>query len=192
MLIPLGFLAGSGGEEASSFELIETQVLSSSAASVSFTSLGTYSSTYKHLQLRFAARGSVAAVISGVRLRLGAGSLDTGSNYSRHQLYGYNGSVTSYGEGTQTSMFSGACPGSSAGSNIFGAATIDLLDVFSSTKNKTVRTLSGVSAGTGTNAFVTLESGAWLSTSSVQQINIFAASGDFVSGSRFSLYGIKG
>ena len=43
----LGFFATAGAGAAGSFDLLETQVLGSAQASVTFSSLGTYSN-YKH------------------------------------------------------------------------------------------------------------------------------------------------
>jgi hypothetical protein len=59
---PLGILsaagAGGGGPLASDYELISTQILTSPQSSITFSSLGTYSSTYKHLQVRAVARST--------------------------------------------------------------------------------------------------------------------------------------
>jgi hypothetical protein len=51
---PLGILsaAGAGGGVAGDYELISSEILGTTAASVTFSSLGDYSSTYKHLQIR--------------------------------------------------------------------------------------------------------------------------------------------
>jgi hypothetical protein len=194
-LFPLGILsaAGAGGVVASSdYELIETQILGSSQASITFSSLGTYSSTYKHLQIRWAARTVNAADFETMRFRLGSPTLDTGSNYSVHQLYGYNGSVGSGGIASRDSGFAGVATGASQSANVFGAAVVEILDPYSTTKNKTVRTLSGAAGGSGTTADVELMSSAHLSTSSLQTIQLFAVGGNLATGSRFSLYGIKG
>jgi hypothetical protein len=75
--------------------------------------------------------------------------------------------------------------------NSFGAAVLDVLDPYSTTKNKTLRCLQGVRAGTG--PAIELRSGFWNNTASITSI-VFTpeTSGSFVSGSRFSLYGIRG
>ena len=65
---------------------------------------------------------------------------------------------------------------------------MDILDPYA-TKNKTVRSLSGNSGGSDSQ--VRLMSSAWLNTTSVTSITILGDGGDLVSGSRFSLYGIK-
>jgi hypothetical protein len=62
MLIPFGILsaAGAGGGVAGDYELISSEILGTTAASVTFSSLGDYSSTYKHLQIRAVVRHSAA------------------------------------------------------------------------------------------------------------------------------------
>ena len=192
MPIPLGILAQFRQAAAGDFVLLESQVLSSNQSSVTFSNLATLAAGYKHLQIRVAARTSAAEVLSGVRVRLGTGSIDSGANYSAHQLYGFNGSVISGAGTSQTAMFASAVAGANAASNIFGAVVIDLLDPFVSTKNTTSRTLGGIVAGTGTSAYISLESSAWLNTAAVEQASVLPVSGNWVTGSRFSLYGIRG
>jgi len=185
MLIPLGILAGSGGEAGPAFELIETQILGSSQASITFSSLGTYSSTYKHLQIRTLARVSGGSTET-LLIRLNG---DTGSNYSWHGLSGNGSSVSSFALTSNSYMGIGIHPGTNSSANIFGPTVIDFLDTYSTTKNKTARSLGGMNGAATT---VRLHSGLWQSTSSLTSIQVFSEVTNFVAGSRFSLYGIKG
>lgn len=184
MLIPLGFLAGSGGV-AGTYELIETYVLGSSQSSVVFSSLGTYSSTYKHLQIRLAARTDRSDTSDFLRMRING---DTAANYANHELIGTGSSVVS-GAGTSTSsMLFGRAGAASSGANVFGAVVVDILDAYSSTKNKTIRSLGGIAT-----AQVRLDSGHRRSTESTTSLTILPGEGtNLVAGSRFSLYGIRG
>lgn len=190
----LGFFAVAGaGGAAGSFDLLETQVLGSSAASVTFSSLSTYSGTYKHFQIRATTRTNRSGADSDpVYLRFNS---DSGSNYTRHALGGYNfggtSAVYSNAATSQTSLFlAEAMPVASSTTNAFGAFVTDILDPFDTNKNKTVRTLVGMNAAWSS---VELRSGAWLSTSAVTSILIAPLVGtQLVAGSRFSLYGIKG
>jgi len=187
VLLPLGILASAGGAAPADYELITTTVLSSSAASVTFSGLGTSAAAYKHLQIRYVARDNRG--ISGpnnVSARL---NTDTGSNYSHHRLYGDGASVSSFASTSQTSFLAGAISSNSDTANAFGAAVLDLLDFSSTSKNKTIRLLAGVSS---TGSAVQMSSGAWYSTAAVTEIQFNATSGSFVSGSRFSIYGLKG
>jgi hypothetical protein len=187
-LSALGILsaAGAGGGVAlSDYELIQTALVTGSSTSfVDFSSLGTYSSTYKHLQIRLAARSSHSVTVQVVNLRFNS---DSGANYSLHYLQGNGSVVQSSGNANQTDFFAALIPGSSATANAFGASVVDLLDSFSTTKNKTSRAFLGTSPNN-----VVIYSGAWYNTSSVTNIRLSVADGNFVAGSRFSLYGIRG
>jgi hypothetical protein len=189
MLIPLGFLAGSGGGVASDYELIESVILGSSQSSVTFSSLDTYSSTYKHLQIRWTARSDRSGQdndVLGIRF-----NGDSGSNYAFHRLGGDGSSVFSESGTSQTlPAFGYTVAAGTTTSNSFGAGVIDILDPYSTTKNKTVRVLSGL---TGGRSWVFLASGLWMNTASATSITVDQLYGpNFIAGSRFSLYGIKG
>jgi hypothetical protein len=181
-LIPLGILSSAGGVAFGTYELIESQILGSAAASVTFSGLATYASTYKHLQVRMATRTDGSIFEGYVRL-----NGDTGSNYAYHQLVGTGSSVVSGAATSITgfSMFANAVSTSPA--NSFGISVFDLLDAYSTTKNTTGRALLGIGA-----EFVYLRSGLWLNTAAITSIQfLINGSGNFVTGSRFSLYGIR-
>ncbi len=182
MLIPLGFLAASG-VSAGSFDLLETQVLTSAASNITFNSLSTYSA-YQHFQLRILSRSSRASSGDNLFMRFNG---DTGSNYSRHILYGEGGgSAASFGQASQTYADLGTIPGATYTSNAFSAAVVDILDPFETTKYKTVRAFNGVGS-----LWVALNSAAWLNTNALSSIQVYAPNGNLVQYSRVSLYGIK-
>jgi hypothetical protein len=181
MLIPFGTLAASGGVQGD-YELIETQILGSSQAAVVFSNLGDYSSTYKHLQIRLVARGDRAAVSDTVNLRINA---DTGSNYAFHLLGANGSSVYSYGEANTNRIPTGDITAATFAANAFGALVIDILDPYSTTKNKTVRSFGG------NQGQLSLFSGHRRNTESTTSISLIAATNSFVAGSRFSIYGVK-
>jgi hypothetical protein len=186
-LFPLGILSAAGaGGVAGDYELIETYVLGSNNSSVVFSSLGTYSTTYKHLQVRATTRVSSATTdFGGVGFRLNG---DTGNNFTSHTLNGNGSTVTSENVVGFAFGLAWTTVGSSAATGNYGAAVMDILDAFSTTKNKTLRYLSG--AG---NTRIRLGSSVWLNTGSMTSLEINSRDGgDFVTGSRFSLYGIKG
>ena len=176
--------AGAGGVQGD-YELIETQILGSAQASIVFSNLGTYSSTYKHLQLRGVARSSRAAFTSDVLLtRFNA---DTGSNYASHQLQGNGSSVSSGAQTSQTAIQNYVIANDTVANN-FGSVVMDILDPYSTTKNTTTRAMVGLTSGT----FITLNSGLWMNTASVTSLTLLAQNGNLMTGSRFSLYGIRG
>jgi hypothetical protein len=185
---PLGILSAAGAAvEAGAYELIETQVLGTAVSSITFSSLATYASTYKHLQIRTAVRSSRAETFDGMGLRLNG---DTGSNYVAHFMVGDGSSVTSSTGGLENRILVGNPDASTATASAFGANIIDILDSYSTSKNTTIRALSGAAAN---RTRIFLHSGMFINTASVTSATLFSTtSNNFVIGSRFSLYGIKG
>ena len=180
--------AGAGGGAFSSdYELIETVILGSTQSSVTFSSLGTYSSTYKHLQIRGAVRTNRSDVLDEVNLRFNGDS--SALSTSLRVLQGNGSSVSSGGAGGQNRILVTYTPAANNTANSYAGFVADILDSYSTTKNKTVRSLGGTRDGNVTN--VALYAGAWYNTSSVTSIGL-TCNASFVSGSRFSLYGIKG
>jgi hypothetical protein len=190
-LFPLGILSAAGAEVGgATYELISSTILGSAQATITFSNLGDYSSTYKHLQIRSVSRTDRPSEYADpLRVRLNG---VTSAQYARHQLEATDAGVTSGGIADQTSMFGLGLAGGAANSSVFAASVIDLLDVYSTTKNTTGRALAGVMGiTTGGNQNIRLASGLWNNTASVTTIDI-TATNSFQSGSRFSLYGIRG
>jgi hypothetical protein len=188
MPIPLGILAvaGAGGAAAGAYEQIATQVLTTATNTITFSSIP---STYKHLQLRVAGQGSSGLQYEVPILQFNG---DTGLNYANHYLVGDGGSVTSGAETSTGSIYAGYWPSTGNGASNFGLSIIDILDYSLTSKNKTVRYLSGFTF-TNANRSMRLGSGHWRNTAAVASIAIKPlASSTFSVGSRFSLYGIVG
>lgn len=179
-MIPLGILA-SAGQSAADYELIETFVAGSNVSSITFSNLAAFASTYRHLQVRYVARSTVPE--TGIFARFNG---DASSSYRTHYLLGNGSSVSSGSFGLDPRGQVGLLAGSGAAANDFRPGVIDLLDAYSTTKNKTVRGLSA------SQSAVILMSVLWVNTSSLTSWQITPDSGNFVAGSRFSLYGIKG
>ena len=172
-----------------SYESIATVTVGSGGSStVSFTSIP---QTYKHLQIRAFARNTSTGNDVFSLLRFNGSSA---SAYATHYLIG-TGSATASGFNgpSVTDMFSIVTwgSGSSMNSNVFSAGIIDILDYTSTTKNKTVRTLTGVD-GNGMGQ-IDLTSGLWLASPvAVTQIDLLVQSNNYAEYSSFALYGIKG
>jgi hypothetical protein len=176
--------AGAGGAAFSSdYELIETYLLGTTQSSVVFSSLGTYSSTYEHLQIRVTARSNRADLDSPFGIQFNGNT----SGYFWKEFQGTGSAVNLTGLTSQSSMRLGIATGATSTANNFGAAVIDILDPYSTTKNKTFRAFTGQ---TNLNR-IKLNSGSLSSTGSLTSITVLDQFGSFVSGSRFSLYGLK-
>jgi hypothetical protein len=172
----------------SDYDLLSSTILTGNQASVTFSNISTtYSSTYKHLQLRIVARSDSGQQYDDSIIRFNS---DSGSNYAYHAMSGTGSSVVSNAATSQTSIPVQRVAGGASTSGIFGAVIIDIPDAFSTSKNKTIKSLTGYYVSVGR---VDLVSGLWMSTAAINTIFIDAVTGsNFVSGSRFSLYGIKG
>jgi hypothetical protein len=185
-LLPLGLLSQGGGAAAGAYELIETQLLSTTTASLTFSSIP---STYKHLQLRATARSTYNATLGGFAYRFNG---DTGSNYTYHIIDGDTSLANNFTGASQTNGLVTVITGLTATASAYGAAICDVLDYTNTNKNKTVRSLGGRVSTSG-NSNIRMIGSAWLSTSAITSMTLFDhIGGSFVSGSRFSLYGIKG
>ena len=183
MAFNLSLLGASGGGAAGAYDLLETTTLTTSASSVTFSGLGSYSD-YAHLQIRYSARTS-GAVTAGILIVTANG--DTGSNYSSHELTGAGSSV--FADSDLSRMRTAYLIGTDSASDSFAPGIIDLLNFSSADTYKTFRSLSGI-ADTGT--LISLRSGSWRNTDSVTSLALVDRSGNnFVTKSRFSLYGIK-
>ena len=186
MLIPLGFLAASGAL-AGDYELIGTTVIASSGTTSAVTfDVSALASKYKHLQLRWVI--STGANNQSVFMRFNG---DTGSNYAAHWVTSQGTTITNGSQlNTGAAFIGGIYNGTSATYPMSGIT--DVLDFASTTKNKTVRSISGVNATGTTSTEMALNSHFWNSTAAVTAVNWAIGGSTLNAGSRVSLYGIRG
>ena len=150
--------------EKGSFESIATTTLASDTSSISFTSVP---GTYKHLQLRFMAKGNNAGDLEYLGFRLNGFTGD----YYWHQIYG-EGSGTPTGTYFQQSFMRCFISGNN-GANMFGVGITDILDYADTNKFKTLKTFSGYDLnGSG---MATVCSGLYSSTSAVTSVTVLGS-----------------
>jgi hypothetical protein len=171
----LGIFASANFSDPANFQSIATVTVGSGGTStITFSSIP---STYKHLQLRWS---STAAAPVNYSMRING---DSASNYAFHTLYGNGSSASAGGFSSQTFIqmpYQAAQP---------GGAVVDVLDAFSTNKNKTIRALGG--ADTNGGGVIDFVSGLWAQTSAVTSI-VLTSSQTISQYSSFALYGIKG
>lgn len=160
---------------AKTYEPIATQTLGSSAASVTFSSI---SGAYTDLLL-VTSNGSTTATNTYVRL-----NGDSGSNYSFTQLTGTGSSAISGRSSNQTAIRVDNY--ASAATSITNAYIFQLQNYSNTTTYKTVLTRTN-EAGTGVDATV----GLWRNTAAITSILYYPGVGNWITGSTFTLYGIK-
>jgi len=176
--------AGAGG--AGAYDLLESTVLTSSASSVSFTGLDSYTD-YKHLQIRYTGQSILAGNTGLDNLQINFNS--SSGTYQNHFLRG-TGSVVESGSQSFSYINIIQALTRSGATNIFSPVIIDILDFSSANKNTTVRALTG--GLTSSETAVALQSGLWVDTSAVTSVELTNPNArDFATDSRFSLYGIR-
>lgn len=181
----LGSFSSGVAASTSSYESIATVTSTGSEASLSFTSI---SSSYKHLQIRTLVRLSASGTTpNDFKMQFN----DATSTYRDHTLSG-NGSTVTANNDTTTYFPMYNFPRTGMLASMYGVAIIDIIDYASTTKNKVFRMISGLDDNTGGNGQIWLESGLWVDTSAITKITFTPQSANFVSGSTFALYGIKG
>lgn len=188
--IPLGFLASAGKSAGFGYELISTSILGSNAASVTFSSLNTVASSYKHLQLRISARATTGGDQNSLQVRF---NNDAGFNCYTHSMYALNSSqIYGQGFGARDAIQVDSIPSAANVANMFSSNIIDIFDFSSTVKKKTLRSRYGVSGYSSSSYGVGITSGMWNSTAAITSILIYISGNNILAGSRFSLYGIRG
>lgn len=166
------------------FELIQTQELTGTATTVSFNAIP---QIYTHLQLRVVLRRERT---TGDNTFIRFNSDTTAASYFSHQLIA-NGTTVSSGQTSSTTV--GILIGRMAGTNDgqgYVPSIVDILDYTSTTKTKTIKSLSG--AANSSEQITGIRTGFWNNTSAITSILITPPSLPFSIGSRFSLYGVRG
>ncbi len=186
MPIPLGIIAvaGASAASASAYDLLETTLITTNTATVTFSSLGSYSN-YKHLHIRAVIRSYSATV--GDRMTLQLNGL-AGTNYAEHRMFGNGSSITNAGAANQDKIQHLQFPANNGTANSFSVLTIDILDFLNTSKFKTIRTLMGGYWDTKETGLV---SGLVKTTNAISSIDFKAVNSGYGAGSRFSLYGLK-
>lgn len=173
-------LAGNAKYNPGAYEQISTILVSTATQFLFFTNIP---QDYKHLQLRMTLRTDSNSVDCYIAFNGESNS----ANHSYHYLLGNGSSVSSSGVASSW-MVIGVPEISSSTSGAFTANIVDILDYSSPNKFTTSRSLSG---GTSINQ-IRMFSAAWRNTAPVTEIRLNSGGGNMVTGTRVSLYGIKG
>ena len=170
------------------YDKIAAYTVPSSQASYTFSSIsGTYTDLYLVVNYRSASTGDTRC-----NIRVGNGSVDTGSNYSSTYILGSGTTASSSRDSNRTFIDSYVNEAESTSSE-FSLNLFQFMNYSNTTTNKTVlirENTQTVGGGftPGTSAQVSL----WRSTSAINTIQIYDATGKSIAaGSTFTLYGIK-
>ena len=166
--------------------------LSLPATSVTWSSIPT---TYDHLYLTASVRNDQSGEVGAdVELRLGNGSVDTGSNYGFTYLYNSGGGWPALYSSTGDSLQYLYSPRASANSTVWGQIGIWIPFYQSGNWKTIIADVSAPNQSTTSGEFASQAyAGRWESTAVVDTVSLLVMSGDdFVADSKFTLYGIIG
>lgn len=171
---------------ANTYTLISSNVLTGSAASVTFSSIP---STYTDLVLRISARTDRAAQNNSY-IAIKPFNSDTATNYSATRIYGDGATATAARETSVDYGAIGYVPASTATSSTFGNIEI-YIPSYLIAQNKPFSS-DAAHENNATTAYRASVAGLWRNTAAITGITIDTlAQGNFIAGSSFYLYGIK-
>lgn len=162
-------------------QLIQKITLNASASSVIFSNIP---QNYTDLNIVCSAREATATAWSA-SLRF---NQDSSNNYSVRQIQGSGGTANSSVSGSLSYMDLIIINSSNATANVFGNADIYIPN-YTASSNKIAQSLSS-SENNSSTSYLRQSVGLWSNTSSINNISIFANSGNLAANSTFYLYGI--
>lgn len=160
---------------ATTYEPIATFSSTGSSSLITFSGI---SSAYTDLQL---VMQLLPTASQSFITRMGNGTADSGTNYSATYIFGSGSSASSARVSNQTSILGGW--GNSTGNSV---NIMQFMNYSNTTTFKTTLVRLN-NAGDGVAAAVNL----WRNTAAIDIITVAASTGNFASGSTFTLYGIK-
>lgn len=159
--------------------------LGAPAANVDVTSIV---GTYAHLLVVSYLRGDQAAVSNFVNIQFNG---DTAANYDLQRLHGAAASTIAAEAFAQTSLLCAYEPAGTAGANLFGASVAFIPNYAGASNNKLVLGASSIKTGTtGGSLTVALTGGFWRSNAAITRVTLIPAAGNFVAGTRVTVYGV--
>ena len=166
------------------YTLISSNTLSSSAASVTFSSIP---ATFTDLVLRVSVRSDRAAGFDNIQIRINS---DAAANYSRTLLSG-DGSSASSSRGSSESRWEFAVVnGDTSTSNTFGNGEYYIPN-YTSTSNRPA-SYFGVNEDNNATAYMRANAYLYRGTAAISSMDLSPQNGtNWLTGSSFYLYGIK-
>ena len=162
------------------YTLISSNVLTSSAASVTFSSIP---ATYTDLVLRISARGDDTGLLLEMTLNSAT------STYSNTLLLGNGATASSTRNTGQVYLRAGYVNPSGSTASTFSSGEIYIPNYISTT-NKPMSSL-GMTENNATTAYIANYANLWQTSSAITSISLQVTGQNFVSGSSFYLYGIS-
>lgn len=158
-------------------------VLTGTQATIEFTAI---TGTYTDLILLCSPRGDAANSTRSMTMQFNSSAV----SYSDRRVYGTGAAAASDSNvyGTDE-IYIGEAASAGGTTNTFSSVEIYIPNYAGNT-NKAI-SISSVSEQNSTTAYAQAIAGLWSNTAAITSIKFFIQSGNFASGSRFDLYGIK-
>jgi hypothetical protein len=154
--------------------------LGGATATIAFSSIP---ATFAHLLLVGQGRGDTAATATNLNLRLNG---DSATNYSTQQVQGSSATASAAVTTAQTSAGIASMAAASATAGVFSPVFAFLPNYAGTVAQKDLLALD-LFIGT---PVVQLIGGHWASTSAINSITLLPGAGNFIAGTRFTLYGL--
>ena len=160
-------------------------ILGSPAASVTFSSI---SSAYSSLRILAVCRSDTAATATTFNVRFNG---DTGANYGVQSAFGQAASTGAAENLGATSITIPDMAAASATANHPGSFALDIPGYVGTTFVKLLEGVGTLSLGTATSQLICRKiSGRWGSTAAINSVTLLPGAGNFITGSRFYLFGL--
>lgn len=165
---------------------IADSLLVGSVASFDFQSI---LADFAHLRLVLSGRGDNATANIGVQIRM---NNDSGANYDYQVFRAAGTTLTGTEFFAQTSIQVANIPGSTATANFFGVCTIEIPGYTGATGFKPIVATNYQQQGSSAGQTITqVLGGSWRSAGvAINRLTVFPAAGNFIAGSRATLYGL--
>ncbi len=165
--------------------VLANSTLVGAAASISFTGIN---QTFAHLLVVAYLRGDTAAATVNTLMRFNG---DSGANYDYQTVRGAASTTSAVEVFATTGILVGQVPANTAAANLFSAHQITIPHYAQASNNKASSSQHVMKIGTASgNLNVEGQAGFWRSNSAITQVSLTPAAGNFVAGSRVTLYGV--
>ena len=165
------------------YTLISSNVLTTTAASVTFSAIP---STYTDLVVRASVRSNRANTQDDMRITFNSAT----TNFSYTYLRGSGSAAISGNTTADPFVWAGNIPAANATSNTFGNGEL-YIPSYTASQNKPSSAIMAMEDNVSSPVYLTANANLWSNTATISTIYLYLGFGSFVSGSSFYLYGIS-
>lgn len=182
--VPAWAAAGGGS---GSLTVISDQTLGAAAATIDFSSIA---GTYKHVHMTVMGRSDTAANNTFCYVQVNG---DSTASYTRAQINSVNNSLTGQELTNDTAMFLMSVPGATPAAGLVCSAQATWLYYAGTTFHKQMiaQTMETESASDVTLISQRMIGSSWRSTAAITRLTLTLGAGNWIAGSRATLYGIS-